>query len=173
MRLDEKDGKIHVSYPFKPSAWQQKSNYGQAVAVQSNIEKRLVRDGLVESYDKEMNKAISAGSVVELTEQDMKDWTGPVHYLTHFPVIKPSSVTTKLRIVANSKMKNHHTGLSLNDVVEPGPNSLNPLLDVLILFRGVEVGLLFDLCKAYQQLVTGDLERHLRRFVYRSSPDQP
>ena len=173
MRLDERDGKIHVSYPFKPSAWQQKSNYRQAVVVQSNIEKRLVRDGLVEAYDKEMNKAISAGSVIELTEQDMEEWTGPVHYLTHFPVIKPSSVTTKVRIVANSKMKNQHTGLSLNDVVEPGPNSLNPLLDVLILFRGVEVGLLFDLCKAYQQLVTGDLERHLRRFVYRASSDQP
>ena len=103
----------------------------------------------------------------------MKEWDGPVHYLTHFPVIKPSSVTTKVRIVANSKMKNRHTGLSLNDVVEPGPNSLTPLLDVLIQFRGLEVGLLFDLCKAYQQLVTGDMERHLRLFVYRSSPEEP
>ena len=29
---------------------------------------------------------------------------------------------------------------------------------------------MFDLSKAYQQLVTGEVERHLRRFLYRSSP---
>ena len=159
MMLSQEDRKIHVSYPFKETAYLQSSNYGQAVMIQRNIEKRLARDNLTEAYDAEMMKAVRAGSVMELPEDVMKDWEGPVHYLTHFPVLKPGSTTTKVRIVANSKMKNQNTKLSLNDVVEPGPNSLNPLLEVLILFRGLEVGLLFDLCKAYQQLKTGEMER--------------
>ena len=109
-------------------------------------------------YNKEMKNALAAGSVVRLTKEELCNWKGPVHYLCHFPVLKPGSVTTKVRIVANSKMKNNKTGLNLNDVVEAGPNALNGLLYVLILWRSVEVRLLFDLTKAYQQLVTGDIE---------------
>ena len=55
-------------------------------------------------------------------------------------------------------MKNCNTELSLNNVVEPGPNALNGQLEVLVLWRSVEVGLLFDMTKAYQQLVTGSEE---------------
>ena len=162
MRLDPTERRIHVSYPFKPAAYQQRDNHGQAVVVQTNIERRLIRDGLVSDYEKEMKKAIEAKLVVKLSQEELRAWTGPVHYLTHFPVLKPESVTTKVCIVANRKMKNMHTGHSLNDVVKAGPNALSPLLEVLILWRGVEVALMFDLSKAYQQLVTGDLERHLR-----------
>ena len=89
----------------------------------------------------EMQKAVAACTVVKLSDSEMAAWTGPVHYLSHFPDINPSSVTTKVRIVANSKMKNSHTGLSLSDVIEAGPNTLNFLFSVLILFRGVEMGL--------------------------------
>ena len=173
MHLDSAEQRIHVRYPLKPAAFQQRDNYGQAAAVQGNIEKRLIRDKLISDYDKEMMKAIEAKSVVKLSDEELDTWTGPVHYLTHFPVLKPGSVTTKVRIVANSKMKNAKTGLSLNDVVEAGPNALTPLLEVLILWRSVEVALMFDLSKAYQQLVTGEVERHLRRFLYRSSSKDP
>ena len=171
MFLNPVTRKILVQYPFKPAAYQQRSNHGQAIAVQSNFERSLIRDNLVASYDDEMQKAVSAGSVVKLSVQEMKEGDGPIHYLAYFPVIKPGSVTTKVQIVANSKI--NYTGLFLNDVVEPGPNSLTPLLDVLIQFRGLEVVLLFDLCKAFQQLVTGNMERHLRRLVYRISPNEP
>ena len=129
--------------------------------MQANIERRLIRDQLMSDYKIEMRKAVEAGSVVKLTREEVDAWNGPIHYLCHFPVLKPDSVTTKVRIVANSKMKNCNTGLSLNDVVEAGPNALNGLLQVLVLWRSVEVGLLFDLTKAYQQLVTGPDERHL------------
>ena len=78
---------------------------------------------MTDDYSREMNKAIQAGSVVKLSREELDTWTGPVHYLCHFPVLKPDSVTTKVRIVANSKMRNSNTGLSLNEVVEAGPNA--------------------------------------------------
>ena len=77
---------------------------------------------MVQDYDAEMKKAIDAKSVVKLTEEEMTSWTGPVHYLTHFPVLKPGSVTTKVRIVANSKMKN--VAMHLKDL---GPWNIKPI----------------------------------------------
>ena len=90
--------------------------------MQTNIEKRLMRDRLMEDYHVEMNKAVKAGSVVKLSKKELETWSGPVHYLCHFPVLKPGSVTTKVRIVANSKMKNAKTGLSLKHS-DPTPRS--------------------------------------------------
>ena len=51
MVLDTKEHKIHLSYPFKPSAYEQKDNRGQAVKVQTNIEKRIIRDKLSVDYN--------------------------------------------------------------------------------------------------------------------------
>ena len=173
MFLDRKEQRIKVSYPWKKEAYKQVSNYKQVVAVQTSIERRLVKDDLVGDYNDEMRKAISAGSVKKLGVDDLVDYEGPVHYITHSPVLKPSSRSTKVRIVANSALKNSHTGLSFNDCMESGPNALTSLLDVLLKWRSVEVALMYDLSKAYQTLVTGPMERNLRRFVWRESPDQP
>ena len=90
MRLDKEEARIHVRYPFKPEACLQTDNSKQAKAMQSNIEKRLVRDGLMEDYQKEMQKALQVGSVGKMSKQEVHSWNGPVHYMCHFPVLKPS-----------------------------------------------------------------------------------
>ena len=52
----------------------------------------------------------------------------------------------------------------------PGPNALADLLDCLLFWRSVEVALMLDLQKAYQSIHTSDMDLHLRRFLFRSSP---
>ena len=89
----------------------------------------------MDSYAEEMEKAIEAGSVKKLEKEDLEEYSGPVHFITHFPVLKPSSVSTKVRIVANSPLKNCHSGLSFNDCMDGGPNALTSLLDVHIKWR--------------------------------------
>ena len=173
MFLDKSEQRIKVNYPWKAEAYSQVPNYGQAVAIQASIERRLVKEGLLSAYAEEMDKALEAGSVKKLGSEDLEDYPGPVHYITHFPVLKPTSVSTKIRIVANSALKNCHTGLSFNDCMEPGPNALTLLLDVLLKWRTVEVALMYDLSKAYQSLVTGPMERNLRRFVWRPDSSKP
>ena len=79
MTLDQEEQRIHVKYPLKPSAYFQTDNSSQARAMQTNIEKRLHRDGLMEDYAKEMEKAITGGSVVKLSKDELKTWEGPVH----------------------------------------------------------------------------------------------
>ena len=109
-----------------------------------------------------MEKALDAGNVVELSQKEISEWTGPIHYITHFPVIKMSSSSTKVRIVSDSKMKNNLTGKSFNDLLKPVPNALSDGLVVLLEWREHPTTIIYDLSKAYQSVKMGSLERHLR-----------
>ena len=85
-------------------------------------------------------------------------YTGPVLYVSHHAVFKPGSTTTPLRIVTNTSLKNANAGISPNECMQEGPNALAPLLEVIIGFRMYEVGLAYDMTKAYQSIATGELE---------------
>ena len=169
LERDPSSGQLSISYPFLPCTEQMKENSRQAIAVQTKVEQRLERDGLLEQYNDEMQQTIERGAVVPLGSEDLK-YNGPIHYITHFGVLNPESKSTKLRIVSNSASKNQHSGLSLNDCMEDGPNTLNGLLQVLLGWRSLEAGLLYDLSKAYQAMRTRIKERNLRRLVWRPKP---
>ena len=158
---------VKLSYVWKSDVDKLKDNLTQVVPIQRNIEKRVIKSGNLDSYNKELNKAIEAGSVVRLSKEDINQYTGPVSYCTHFPVFKPGSTSTPLRIVFNGALKNRHCNLSPNDCMHKGPNALNSLLEVLMSWRSKEVALVLDLAKAYQSLHTGELERHVWRIIWR------
>ena len=97
------DGKppLRISYPFNEHAAYQISNHKQALAVQKAHEQRVIREGILTEYNMEMQKAIDAGNVVQLSKEEMDNWKGGTHYITHFPVIKMLSTSTKVRIVSD------------------------------------------------------------------------
>jgi hypothetical protein len=74
-------------------------------------------------------------------------------------------MSTPVRMVTNSSFNNG--GKSLNSCLAAGPNSLNPMLDVVVRFRCREVAMQYDLSKAYNTMRTGIQERHLRRWVWK------
>ena len=51
--------------------------------------------------------------------------------------------------------------------MQEGPNALASLLEVLLGFRMYEVALVYDMFKAYQSINTGEVERHVRRIIWR------
>ena len=161
------EGKLSINYPFNEKAYLQKSNLAQARAIQTSVERSVVKKGIQKEFYEEMHKAREAGALVKLHEKELVSWEGPVHYVSYFPVINPDSSSTRVRIVSNSAMKNSHTGYSFNDTTDAVPNTLNDLYDVLIKWRCHEVCVMYDLSKAYQSIVTGPLEKHLRRIVFR------
>ena len=160
-------GHVHVGYPFNGSADSQPDNFRQAKKIQSNIEARVIKDGLQEDYNGEMARMVESGAVRKLSEEELKMHRGPVHYEPHFPVMNPESSSTKLRIVADSACKNMHSKKSFNDLVLPVPNALNDITDVQMRWRMFPVSMIYDLSKAYHSLKTGYKEMHLRRFLYR------
>merc|ERR1712240_90620 len=64
-------------------------------------------------------------------------------------------------------------GTNLNDLLVKVPNTLNCLFSNLVRFRGYEVALVGDISKAYNSIKTGQDERHVRRFWFRFSQEEP
>ena len=172
MKVDSVSGVITAGYPWKNCVKRMVDNRRQAQRVQEQMERHMIQVGTHSGYLAEMLKSIKEGKVRKLTAQEINDWHGPCHYITTFAVVKPESVSTKTRVVANSAMMNARARLSLNDCMYAGPNALCDLLDCLLFWRAVEVALMTDLKKAYQAVHTGPMELHLRRFLFRETREQ-
>ena len=170
MQVDSVSGRITAAYPWKNCVKRMVDNRRQAQRVQESMERHMLEAGTHQDYVKEMEKSLLEGKVRRLSQQEMADWHGPQHYITTFAVVKPESLSTKTRVVANSAMRNARARLSLNQCMWPGPNALTDLLDCLIFWRAVQIALMTDLRKAYQSIYTGEMELHLRKFLYRRDP---
>lgn len=163
-----KDGRLQVTYPFLKSPEGFPNYRSGAIAMAQKQEQRLMKKGMLEKYSEELFKYVTRGILVPISEEEKQEYQGPVNYIRHHAVEKPSP-TTPFRIVTNSSLKNG--GKSLNDCLPKGPNSLNSMWDVMVRFRCHKVGLVFDLTKAYNSFHTWIVEKHLRRLIWRFSPE--
>ena len=169
-RVEVKDGGVHVQYPFIKDPHILPPNRPVVVKIAGKLWTNLKRDGLLDQYHAEMRKYMERGTFVKLTQKEMDEYEGPHQWITHHGVVK-GSVSTPLRVVTNSSFNNH--GNSLNSCLPRGPNSLNDLFNITIRFRSYKKVFAYDLAKAYNTMKTGVVEKHLRRFVWRWSEDEP
>ena len=160
--------RVTASYPWTEDVAKLTDNIGQAISFQASVEKKLLRDkDLLAAYNSELQKFIDRGAIVRLSQEEIDNYGGPVSYVSHHAVFKPGSTSTPLRIVTNTSLKNRNAGLSPNECMMEGPNALSSLLEVIIGFRMYEVALVYDMTKAYQSIGTGQVEKHVRRIVWR------
>ena len=111
---------------------------------------------------------LNKGVVEEITPQEASQYTGPVNHITCHKVFKPGSLSTPVKLVSNSSFRNGNT--NLNDLTVKGPNTLAQILNNLVKFRSYEVGLVYDITKAYNSIKTGLVEKHIRRLWMRMDP---
>ena len=130
---------------------------------------RYDRGGTHKEYLVEMEKAFISSTVRELTAKELQNWSGPVHFLSLFPVFKASSISTKLRIISNSALVRSLSWLSMNDCLS-GPTALADLLAVVFHWRMVEVALMTVILKANHAINNRKDKLHLQRFLHRKSP---
>ena len=126
-----KDGEVWCDYPFTKDPSCLPYNRNTVVKVEEKVEKDLIRDNLHEIYNEQIRDQLRRGVAVKLSEDDLKSWTGPCQYITHHAVLN-DSVTIPCRVESNSSFNNG--GNSLNSCMATGPNSLNPMLDVILRF---------------------------------------
>ncbi|XP_017884602.1 uncharacterized protein LOC108627719 [Ceratina calcarata] len=84
----------------------------------------------------------------------VETFEAPGFYLPHHAVEKPSSTTTKVRVVFDGSAKTS-SNLSLNDVLMRGPTIQDDLFSLLLRFR------------MYAYVMTGDIEKMYRQFFVR------
>ena len=166
--VEFKEGKFHVSYPFLVDPKELSDNLNQVKRIAEAEERKLEREGRVDQFNNLFQKLQDLGALEEITESEMKAWTGPTHYVSLQHVIDESSATTDFRIVTNSSLKSPGNPHTLNNIMAKGPNMLMDPYKILIRYRNYLKSLSSDVTKAYYQMHTGLIEKHVRRVVWRN-----
>ena len=120
-------------YPYLKSPEVLGYNRAQVLAIENGVQQSLIKKNQLEDYNEVIRDYLRRGIIRRLTQEEMDSWEGPVNYVPHHAVPKPDSLTTALRSVSNSSVKNN--GTSLNEILPKGPNSLNPLLHTMTKLR--------------------------------------
>ena len=165
LTYDVKAKRWSASYPFLKEPSVLLNNYEAAVQVLKRRERKLIKDGNAMMYNDQIKDFVARGVIRQLKQEEMENWTGPVRYVDHREVYKEGA-TTPLRIVINSSFKRGNE-LSLNDILMKGPNVLTHIFDVLCRWRMYPVAIIGDISKMYHNVGTGEMERHLRRMLWR------
>ena len=114
-------------------------------------------------YSDQVQDILDRKVTMKLTDEVMKAYLGPVHYISHHEVIKDDSSSTPCRIVFNSSAK--FNGMCLNDFWAKGPDVMNNMLGVLLRFRDRSVALVGDIKKMYHSIHLSILDQHTHRFL--------
>jgi len=90
--------------------------------------------------------------------------TNSLYYLPHHPVVKLSSLTTKLRVVIDGSAKSS-TGVSLNEVLMCGPTVQEELFNILVRFRTHQYVITADVEKMFWQVGVSKEDQDLQRMA--------
>ena len=89
---------------------------------------------ILEEYSQVINGQLEAGIIKPVVALEK------VHYLPHHAVVRKEAKTTKVRVVYHASCKADKHGVSLNDCLHVGL-PLTPLLfEILLCFRGANLG---------------------------------
>ena len=102
----------------------------------------------------------------KLTNEEMENYKGPVHYISHHAVLRPEKKSAPVCIVFNSSSV--YQGNRLNDYWKKGPDLLNNLFGVVLRFREKEVAVSGDISKMYHRVLIPERDQHVHRFVWRN-----
>ena len=106
-------------------------------------------------YQKTIDAYVSKGY---LRKVNLESTDAPAAwYLPHFPIVRMDKPSTKVRIVFDCSAK--CDGVSLNDVIHPGPKLQNDLFRVLIRFRRNPIVLACDIREMYLQIKIDEKDR--------------
>ena len=117
------------------------NNKRAAFGMLVSTEKRLLKSkGRAEVYQLQIEDMIDRGVARKLTQDELNNYKGPAHYLSHHEVLKPDSKSTPFRIVFNSSSS--YMGQVLNEFWAKGLDLPNSLLGILIRFRENNIALI-------------------------------
>lgn len=92
-----------IPYPWKRDPRDLPDNKNQAMKRLESTERRLLKNPTqAASYNDKMVEMEKMSFSRKLSEKEINDHKGPVHYISHHAVLRPDSTSTPDRIVFNS-----------------------------------------------------------------------
>ena len=174
--LDEEKRKLTVSYPVIGDMSQFRDNRFQAIQRATSLWNSLSRKGVLVQYNDQIQDYIDRKVWAPVTEDEIEAYklrNGVVHYVSHHCVYNSHSLSTPLRVVVDSAVKNCHSGPSINEMYCKGPATLNSMFKVITRWRSYEVALIYDLKKAYHNINTTEKEFFTRLVVWKDKAEGP
>ncbi len=88
------------------------------------------------------------------------------YYIPMQAVLRPTSTTTKMRVVFNASAKTS-SGKSLNDILHKGPSIQPELFDALVRFRSYSIAFTADIAKMYRCILLHPSDRPMQSILWR------
>ncbi|XP_037943125.1 uncharacterized protein LOC119675975 [Teleopsis dalmanni] len=164
------ENRIIVRFPFKtnPDALGNSSD----IALQKFywMERKLNKNpSLKKDYALFLKEYENLGHMSRIMSPDLSR----AHYfIPHHYVLKPTSETTKLRVVFDASCRSA-SQVSLNDLLMVGPTIQNDLFVTLIRFRNHQYGLMADINKMYRQVLLHPDDRRFQLILWRENEHKP
>ena len=139
----------------------------QAVKKLQATKRRLVKSSeIVKAYQQQVEEMNKLKFARKLSDVEIKDYEGPVHYVSHHEVLRPEKKSTPIQIVFNSSA--NFKGHCLNDYWMKGPGLLNSLFGVILRFRENAVAISGDISKMYHTILMPERDQHVHCFLWRN-----
>lgn len=168
-RRDE-SGRYFVRLPFKSDP----SKLGKSLDIATrrflNLERKLDRQPDVkQQYSDFIREYEQLGHLEVLSDFNLDE---PHCFLPHHCVLKPTSSSTKLRVVFDASCKTSN-GISLNDTLHPGPKLQNDLFITLLRFRLHPFVATADIQKMYRQVYIDPPDSNFQLILWRNKCSEP
>ncbi|XP_058465719.1 uncharacterized protein LOC131439115 [Malaya genurostris] len=161
-----------VQHPFNERKDELGDSREMALKRFLNLERKLYRQPeLKEQYSQFIREYEQLGHMREIHEP-IDEYPGSVYYLLHHCVLRPSSTTTKLRVVFDGSARTS-TGVSINDILMTGPTIQNDLFAILLRFRGFQYVFTLDIPKMFRQVRIHPQDTKYQRIFWRYNENDP
>ncbi|XP_038106697.1 uncharacterized protein LOC119766305 [Culex quinquefasciatus] len=148
-------GRYEVRLPFRPVVAKLDDNRSLALRRFLSLERRLARDPALK---------------LQYEADDLPNTN--CYYMPHHAILRPSSSTTKLRVVFDASAKMSPTSVSLNEALQIGGTVQNDLFSILLAFRKHPVAFTADLSKMYRQIRVAPSDSRFQRIFWRADPSE-
>uniref|UniRef100_A0A8D9F1P1 Integrase catalytic domain-containing protein n=1 Tax=Cacopsylla melanoneura TaxID=428564 RepID=A0A8D9F1P1_9HEMI len=165
----DSSGRYVVALPFCEDPSVLGNSYNSAKKRFLTLEGKLDKDpeALI-GYQNAMQDLLDKGYMEKCKDQN--DLTG--YFIPHRAVVKPDSVSTKIRIVYDASAKTT-SSKSLNDILHAGPTLYNDLFGILLNFRLFPCAINGDITKMFLQIMVTENDCKYQKLIYRFHKDDP
>jgi len=158
------NNRYQVTWPWKPNSFSLSNNYSVIFRRLKSLLSRLKMDAkLLQSYNNILKQQLDL-DIIEVVD-DNKLTNSRKYYLPHHPVLTPSKITTKTRIIYNASSKAKTDMNSLIECLYRGPVILPDLCGLLFRFQLYSTVILADIEKAFLQVSVQHEDRDVTRFL--------
>ena len=151
--IQRRDGHYVIPLPFRSFDINMPNNRNQALKRAIWQKKKMLHDeNYRNDYINFVNKIIAKGYGRKVPEDRLKTSHGKVWYIPHHGIYHAKK--QKIRVVFDCSAK--YEGISLNDMLLPGPDLTNSLVGVLMRFRQDHVAFMADIETMFHQVRVPD-----------------